>query len=86
MDKDKSYLWKFLAAVAGVYGLFIFETTTHLYARKRPGEKQTIEVRPKNSRKNLNVKLKFSYSAMKYIFIHWINAPLNHFKHLAIKL
>lgn len=56
-NTDKSYLWRFLSAAAGIYGLFIFETSTHLLFfhksnevtpgdNKSTGEKEHTDSKP----------------------------------------
>ena len=42
---DRSYLWKFLVAVAGVYCFFLFETISHLFLKTNLGHQHAVEVR-----------------------------------------
>lgn len=48
-DNDKSYLWKCLVVVGGIYGLFLFETLTHFFFPKSLGSSHSIEVNYSNS-------------------------------------
>lgn len=48
-DEDKSFLWKFLLVVAGVYVFFVFETVTNLFFRRSIVHSHDTEVKYFNS-------------------------------------